>query len=348
MLSIKNVSHDKTKGFSRLEFDLTGKEVDYVLVNTLRRMILSEIPIYAYTGFTFNKNNSVFHNNFIKNQIKNLPAWGIDNKIEIYEKSKVIKNEVIEEIEGLEDNVDLSVDKKVDSTSLEQLTMYVDYINKLNDVVSVTTDHAKFYFAQKQISNPYPTPIQLVKLQPGQYINFTTVTSIGIEKENAIYSPVSICVYEEKKEDEFTFIIESRGQISEKVILHRAILNLNKKLDDILQQVTETLNDTSESSGHPTSSSLLQGQIEIKNEDHTIGNVITHGLQKHKNISFAGYHLPHPLEKRVIIEYKLKSGKDEAQTGNKVSSKFKDVLKDVVNEYIELYNKLDKFIEKSV
>lgn len=326
MLSIKNVSQEKKKGFSRLEFDITGKEVDYVLVNTLRRMVLSEVPIYAFTEFTFNKNNSVFHNNFIKNQIKNLPVWGIDNKIEVYEKTKVTKNEIIDEIEDLEDNVDLSVDKKVDSTSLEQLTMYVDYHNKSKDVYTVTTDNAKFYFAQKQIENPYSTPIQLVKLQPDQSINFSVVTSIGVEKEHAIYSPVSICVYEENKEDDFRFFIESKGQITEKVILRRAILNLINKLEDILKQVTEGSKDNSE----------LTGQIEIKNEDHTVGNLITHGLQRHKSVSFAGYHLPHPLEKRVVIEYKLKS------------SKFKEVLKDVINEYIELYNKLDKLIEKTV
>ena len=323
MLTLKNVLHDKTKGFSRLEFDITGKEVNYVIMNTLRRMVLSDIPIYAYSEFIFNKNNSIFHNNFIKNQIKNLPVWGIDNKIEFYEKIKVYNNEVNNEIEDLEDNVELSVDKKINSTSLEQLTMYVDYNNKSNDIFTVTTEHAKFYFAQKQISNPYPTPIQLVKLQPEQNINFTVVTSIGIENENAIFSPVSICVYEEKKENEFRFIIESKGQITEKVILHRAIINLNKNIESILNQFIENLDNNE-----------LSGQIEIKNEDHTIGNLITHGLQNHKNITFAGYHLPHPLEKRVIIEYKLKSGK------------FKDVLKEVINEYIELYNKLDKLIEK--
>jgi DNA-directed RNA polymerase subunit L len=324
MLTLKNVLHDKTKGSSRLEFDITGKEVNYVIINTLRRMVLSDIPIYAYSEFIFNKNNSIFHNNFIKNQIKNLPVWGIDNKIEFYEKLKVSNNEVNNEIEDLEDNVELSVDKKINSTSLEQLTMYVDYNNKSNDIITVTTEHAKFYFAQKQISNPYPTPIQLVKLQPTQNINFTAVTSIGIEKENSIYSPVSICVYEEKKENEFRFIIESKGQITEKVILHRAIINLNKNIESILNQFIENLDNNE-----------LSGQIEIKNEDHTIGNLITHGLQNHKNVTFASYHLPHPLEKRVIIEYKLKSGK------------FKDVLKEVINEYIELYNKLDKLIEKA-
>jgi len=321
---IKNVLHDKTKGSSILQFDINGKEINYVIINTLRRMVLSKVPIYAFTNFTIKLNNSIFHNDFIKNQIKNLPVWGIDNKIEIYEELKVTKNKVINEIENLEDDVELSVDKKIDSTSLEQLTMYVDYNNKSNDNITVTTDHAKFYFGQKQIPNPYSTPIQLVKLQPNQNINFTAVTSIGIEIENAIFSPVSICVYEEKKENEFRFNIESRGQILEKVILHRVIIILNKNLEKILEQVTENLNNTE-----------LSGQIEIKNEDHTIGNLITHGLQNHKNITFASYHLPHPLENRVIIEYKLKSGK------------FKDVLKEVINEYIELYNKLDKLIENA-
>ena len=327
MLSIKNVSQDNTKGFSRLEFDITGKDVNHVIVNALRRTVLSEIPIYAFTEFIFNKNNSVFHNNFIKNQIKNLPVWGINNKIEIFEKLKIIKNEIIDEDNNLDDDVDLVFDKKIDSTSLDQLTMYVDYANKINDVFSVTTEHAKFYFAQKQIPNPYPIPIQLVKLQKDQHINFTTVTSIGTEKDNAHFSPVSICVYEEKKEDYFRFFIESRGQMTEKDILHRAIVNLNNKLENILQQITNSLNIIDESK--------VEGRIEIKNEEHTIGNLLSRGLQNHKNVSFACYHLPHPLEKRVIIEYKLKSGK------------FINVLKDVTNEFIELFNKLDKLIEKA-
>ena len=129
MLTIKNILHDKTKGSSRLEFDIIGKEVNYVFVNTLRRIVLSEIPIYAYTEFIFDKNSSVFHNNFIKNQIKNLPVWGVDNKIEFYEKVKVSNNEIINEIEDLEDDVELGINKKINSTSLEQLTMYVDLKN---------------------------------------------------------------------------------------------------------------------------------------------------------------------------------------------------------------------------
>lgn len=327
MSSIKNVKQDKSKGFSRLEFTLSGKDVNYVIVNTMRRMVLSEVPVYAFTEFTFNKNNSVFHNNFLKNQIKNMPVWGIENKLEFYDVNSKVKHEEAEEIEDLEDNVELNVEKKVNSNSLEQLTMYVDYENKSNDIYTVTTDDAKFYFAQKQIANPYTVPVQLVKLQPKQVINFSAVTSVGIEKENAIYSPVSICVYEQKSDNEFDFVLESRGQMSEKRILKVALTNLVKKLEDIVAQVPDD-------SGK--SETTNEGELEINNEDHTVGNILTHGLQNHKNVTFAGYHMPHPLEKRVVVSYKLKSGK------------IKETIKQVVKDFIEVYNDIDKKLDKSV
>lgn len=328
MSSIKNVKQDKSKGFSRLEFTLSGKDVNYIIVNTMRRMVLSEVPVYAFTEFTFNKNNSVFHNNFLKNQIKNMPVWGIENKLEFYDVNSKVKKEEAEEIEDLEDNVELNVEKKVNSNSLEQLTMYVDYENKSNEIYTVTTDDAKFYFAQKQIANPYTVPIQLVKLQPKQVINFSAVTSVGIEKENAIYSPVSICVYDQKSDNEFDFVLESRGQMSEKRILKVALTNLVKKLEDIVEQVPDNNGE------YETKNS--EGELQINNEDHTLGNILTHGLQNHKNVTFAGYHMPHPLEKRVVVSYKLKSGK------------IKETIKQVVKDFIENYNDIDKKLDKSV
>jgi len=321
MVNLKNVSHDKTVGSSRLEFDLSGPEINHVIVNTLRRVILSDIPIYAFTDFKFNKNDSIFHNNFLKNQIKNMPVWGIDNKIDYYEPKDHLP-EVIEDQEEMEDNVELSYDKKVDSTSLSQVTMYIDYENKKTDILSVTTDDVKFYFAQKQINNPYDKPIQLVKLQPNQKINFSVLTSIGVEKDSAIFSAVSICVYDQKSENDYKFILESRGQIDEKRILKVAHLNLVKKLNNILKQIPEN--------------NEKEGEIQINKEDHTIGNLLSSGLQNNKHVQFAGYNMPHPLETRVIISYKLKSGK------------FKEILKEVIEDFIETFEKIDKLIDKHI
>jgi len=321
MVKVTNIIYDnKEKGMSHLEFDIEGTEINYVIISTIRRTILTDIPIYAWTDFTFKNNSSVFHNNFLKNQIKNIPVWGIENDLEVYEAEK---HQVVEEDlnEDLEDNVDLSVDKNVDSTSLNQITMYVDHENRTNDIESITTEMAKFYFSQKQIENPYPIPIQLVKLQPTQKINFTAISSVGTEKTSGIYSAVSICVYEQKADDKFRFNIESRGQITEKRIFHLCFLNLNKKLKTILGQIEDNPHE--------------EGEIQINHEDHTIGNLLSSGLQNHKNVQFAGYHMPHPLEKRVIISYKLKSGK------------FKEILKEVIENFIDTFEKIDKEIETS-
>ena len=179
----------------------------------------------------------------------------------------------------------------------------------------------KFYYG-KQIENPYPIPIPIVKLQPNQKIDFSVVSSVGTEKMSTIYTPVSICVcYPKIGEDSYIFKIESRGQISEKRILEVAFLNIIKKLKNILSQIHEE--------------DHMEGEIQINNEDHTIGNLLSNGLQKHKNIIFAGYNLPHPLEKRVIISYKLKSGK------------ITEILKDVIDDFIDIFNKIKNLIESN-
>ena len=40
--------------------------------------------------------------------------------------------------------------------------------------------------------------------------------------------------------------------------------------------------------------------------------------------------MPHPLEKRVVISYKLKSGK------------FKEILKTVIEDFIKVFERIDK------
>jgi len=43
--------------------------------------------------------------------------------------------------------------------------------------------------------------------------------------------------------------------------------------------------------------------LDLKNEDSTLGYLLQEYLLEHKNITFASYNVPHPLEKHVIIKY---------------------------------------------
>jgi len=49
--------------------------------------------------------------------------------------------------------------------------------------------------------------------------------------------------------------------------------------------------------------------LEFDGEDHTLGYLIQYYISKYSN--YAGYHVPHPLEKKMIIKYE-KNIEDDA------------------------------------
>lgn len=316
--SIKD--YDKTYGNTRLEIKIKGQNIDYVIINTLRRAILSYIPNYAFTEFNFKKNNTIFNNNYLKLRISNIPVWGIENNIETFipKKKSLIEETIIEE-ENINDDIDMNYESSVINTStLKQLTMFIDYKSTDKDIITVTTDHAKFYYAEKKIDSPYKIPIPIVKLQPNQTITFSVITSVGIEQQNAIYSVVSACFYKQINDNEFDFILESRGSLTEKRIIHVALINIINKLKTIFNDISTKIDNKK-----------LKGEILIMNEDNTMGNLISHGMQQHKDIKFAGYNIPHLLEDKVIIQYELNENK-----------KLIDVLNDITEYYVKIFEKL--------
>jgi len=319
-IHIQTINHDKTVGNSRLELKLTSKSIDYVVINTLRRTVLTDIPIYAFTNFKFEKNTTVFNNNYIKLRLNNIPVWFIENKITFFNKENNIEK-IVEVDEDEDDDEYQEPVKPIDTNILNQLTMYINYKNTTNDIVSVTTDDAKFYYEEKLIKSPYNSPVQLIKLQPGQEIAFSAITNLGTEEQNAIFSPVSVCYYNQLTDNEFLFILESRGQLVEQRILHVAIDNIIKRMNNFLKLLENNTDN------------LIEGVININNEDHTLGNIISRGMQQHENISFAGYNILHPLAKKVELHYKLKK-----------LDNINNVIKDVVNYYSNIYTTIKSMI----
>lgn len=306
-ITLKKLSYDSTFGNTRLELNFKGKDVSYPLINGIRRISMTEIPIY-YWDATISKNTSVFHNNYMKLRLKNLPIFGIENN------NIFIKNEEKEETEKNDDTIDnfISMDnvdleskvEKLDTSSLNSMIMYLDYVNKTFEIVTVTTDDCIFYYKGKKINSPYKVKIPIIKLQPNQEIKFNCVSKLGKELESSIFSPVSIFAYDMKSEDDFDVFIESRGQIDEKEILLRSITILSKQLNDFVETIP---NDND-----------MMGKFKVGDMDHTIGNVLAFYALKHKNVDMFSYNLPHPLDRTININYKINKGE------------IKDVIKDTV------------------
>jgi len=323
-ITYKVINKDDTRGSSRYEIKIKGKNINHVIVNTIRRSILTHVPIYAFNEFNFTTNETIFNNNYIKLRLRNMPVWGINNTIDKYIKQKSVEKDVILEEDGLEDDIDFENNNNLNSSSLSQLTMYVDYKTNNKSITTVTTDHAKFYYDGENIASPYKIPIPIIKLQPGQSINFSAITTLGTEKINPIYSAICVCFYKEINANEYDFIIESRGQLSEPRIIEVGLINLIYSLENISKFIPDNQNEN------------IEGEIIFNDENHTLGNLLSHGLQNHKDVDFAGYHMTHFLEEKIIIEYKLKNDK----------KKIKDIINDVIIYYIELYKELIKLNKK--
>jgi DNA-directed RNA polymerase subunit L len=134
------------------------------------------------------------------------------------------------------------------------------------------------------------------------------------------------------KEDEFDFVIESRGQITEKRILEVALINIDRKLKNFSKMLAEESKNIEMNNNEDN-----KGVIIVNNEDHTLGNLISRGMQVHKSVEFAGYNLPHPLAKKVHLQYKLAKG-----------GKINKVLEDVIEYYVELFDEIKKAINKNI
>lgn len=308
--------NDKNKGATKLIFNIKGVDINEVVLNTLRRAILENVPIYNFDIFNFEKNTSVFHNTYMELRLRNMPIWGIDNEVVFLKEA----TETIDIHDGSDDEFEYDTNKPIDTSTLKQLTMYINFKNNSNNIVTVSTENAKFYFAQEQINNPYYVHIPIIKLQPEQEISFSAITNINIEKINPVYSPCSVCFFKIKSENDYDFILESRGQITEKRIINVAIQNIIKNMNNILKELK-------------THTYEKEGIIIINKENHTMGNLIARGLQQHSNIEFAGYNMPHPLSNIIHIHYKI----------NKI-----DIIKaieDVVDYYTDLFNQFHIFLK---
>lgn len=44
------------------------------------------------------------------------------------------------------------------------------------------------------------------------------------------------------------------------------------------------------------------GSFIIQREDHTVGNLVRMQLHRDKNVVFAGYRIPHPLEYQMVVK----------------------------------------------
>jgi len=328
-------------GSNFFKFKLSGSDINYVIVNTIVRIGLSLVGSYTFNPdfITIERNTSIFNNDQMRLRISNIPIINKDYKNMIVPNNSDLVSKCIDlEIEAntsifqtKKDNLEeLELIETKKKELLNNLNMSIEARNRTNDIMDVTTNekYTSFFLNDKKIPDIYPHEVLIIKLKPGEDFICSAIADFNIPMINSIYASTSIFSYEEVNDNEFNMVLESQRQIEEEEIVKRCCYIAIKKLQNIEKILLEKL--VTASVINPEAE--YNAEINIENENHTLGNLLTRGLQDHPKIAFCGYKIDHPEINELVIKFKTE-GKS-----------FSGILKDTVKNLCETFELIAKKI----
>lgn len=309
---------------SKLVLSFSGSDNDHIVVNTLRRVALDDIPIFAFHKdlIKISANNSVFNNDYLVLRFSQLPIINVKNDL-YYLEEKYWKN------------VDFSDPKREIHPSEINIEAALNVYNDTNQIRNVTTNDLRFYQDNNEIPFKYNTdcPILLVQLRPAETIKCSFKACLGVGELDAIFSAANNVYYDDNTTDEITgktkenknnlisLFVESNGQMSEYDILIKACNNIIHRLNLIKKQIDNKIK-----------TKLITPNKEMifyfEDEDHTLCNILNFAFQNHKNIIYSGVGKPDHLQRLMHIKIAC-----DDSLKNPVDAMF-----DQIDYLIELYN----------
>ena len=323
-INVTQISYQKQDKFisSQLVLEFSGKDIDYVIANTLRRVSYDDIPTYAFEYVNIEHNNSkAFDNDAMRMRLRQLPIYDINNEL-YYLHPKYWQ---------FVDYYDKNREKHESERLIEA---NINAYNNTNELMNVTTNELAYYIDNKQVAYPnrHPNePILLIELLPNQTFKCQMRACLGVGERDSLWFASKLSFFEYEKEDpnKVRFTIEGTGQTPEYEILVKCCRLIKLKLDGIGKEIEHRIK-TKEIKLAPII------YFELVNEDHTIGNLINNSLQLHPNILFSGVSKPDHLVK--LIKFKMECTDD-------VTSPIEPLF-EVINYLINVFDNLENQLIK--
>lgn len=347
-----NYKYDKNADKHSFNID----NVDLGLVNSIRRVILSEIPVVAFYGEehpTVNIlfNNTPLHNEFMIHRIGLIPLNIKENITEKYE-----DDDYSFELNKENNNPDI---KMLDITTADFTGTYKDKplsAKELNEI-----------FPPNPITKNH---ILITRLRLNEKIHFKANAIKRTAKLNSSFSPVSLSNFffvvdeiEASKTDnildkersfykdiygepsKINFQIETINGLSYIYLFKKAMDILIDKLENLILKLDNKEIEIEEVPNIPNSFNF-----KIEDEDDTLGNLIQ-SILHNKYIreklklnelicDYVGYICPHPLINQLIIRFTL-STTDKQQFYNFFSQNCRIIIK-IINEVKDEWIKFAK------
>jgi len=348
-------------------FQFTLKDVNVSIANSIRRILLSEIPVivlkttpYEKNKVNININTSRLNNEIIKQRLSCIPIMINDMTFPL-------------------DKYQFEINKKNNDDQIDFVTTNDIAIRDIQTGNYLSETEVRKIFPVDNITND---PIDIVRLRPkilnnfdGEHLKLTATFDIGTAKEDGAFNVVSTCSYamspdnlkinkawkkEEQKykndkidpniieykkkdwfllesqryyiENSFDFIIETIGQYTNRELVKKSCEIMINKLNNFkinLQNDTSIIKE---------SNTTIENcyDIILNNECYTLGKAIEYMLyetyyidEKNKILTFCGFKKPHPLIDNSIIRVGFDSITD--------ISKLIDYLNNCCDKLIKIY-----------
>jgi DNA-directed RNA polymerase subunit L len=331
------------KSLNAIQFKINNKKENYeiALINGLRRIILVNLDTFCFSreSILFQKNTSIYNEDFMSQRFSLIP-------LNAKEFSKL-------DLTKVEAHFNANCTNIVEPTSYYSKDIELYYIEEETD----GQEKKKLLDNSKYITM---LNILLANILPNQEMICSFNVKRGNHKDNGgMYCPVSKCVYyfESDSKDESP-ITRERDYLKTKNLLP-LIYNFELETDGIypileifslgcdyfiqlLQNKIEQIKniETSSTVYIETSPTNMTGfDFIFEKSDDTLGNVIqTYGIQD-KDIHYIGYHIPHPLDRKLFIRLSLVNEKANRNDYEKkmiqIMQRIISILQDLRTDYVK-------------
>jgi|SaaInlStandDraft_4_1057021.scaffolds.fasta_scaffold35632_1 DNA-directed RNA polymerase subunit L len=329
LLSVTDIEQTESiDNFNTNSLSFIINNTNYIFSNTIIRTIISLVGSFAFdkSDIEFSSDTSIFNRDLIRERINNIPIIykdymykPIDDFAETCARLDVdrkFKNRVLTDIETIDEL------NKRKLSMINNIHMFVDAKNDTNDVLNVTTNSkfTTFHKDEKIIPDIYPRELKICGLKPGEEIKFSASASFNIPLARDCYSAAITTGHRELDSTTYRIKLISHRQMPEKQIVIEAckiiIIKINNIKNKLISKIIEMKS---------TSNIDYNASIEITNENHTMGEVLSRQLREHAFVNYAAFKMEHPDKNAIIFEYKVE--------GMTIAKILDAVTDDIVKEY---------------
>ncbi len=325
---------DKLSG-CYLKLLFKGESVDASLINGIRRIMLTEIPIYAVSESTTiiekNTTNRVFDNDFVRQRLSMITVKGVKSKVKYLQKDYYPYvcgpyGRIYPKINGRD------IEQKKSPNDKYDVKLYLNVSNKTQNVLDVTTNDFNMFINGEKQKNPYDNdnPGILLQLKSGQEFKSVSTAVLGIAKLHASWASIAGAIHEQLKPNKYLLTITALDydrQLDEYTCFKKACNIIIMKLSIIKDSFESQIKAAKLDPNVGDNKSMI---LEIEGEDHTMGSLISVALCRHKNVIISGYCMPHTEEDSVKVGLTISSGS------------MKKIINDVFEYLLELLSVVRK------